>query len=213
MSRALDDSGNPIFRSNAKLPRVCGARLIEAIQSAESSILIATAHFRRFDLHNELLLAMERGVKVRMLLDQQEFHYPGKKTPNPLYDEALHKAGADVRYKVYSRFWDYRTALQMHAKYLVVDEREVLTGSLNWSENAELNTFENLVSLKDAEIVRSYVEWFERKWKYGDGELDTLIQKIEDEDGKGPCRFSPITLTGKEFAKLRESYVSGACAR
>ncbi|MEM6778222.1 MAG: phospholipase D-like domain-containing protein [Planctomycetota bacterium] len=122
---------------------------VARVGSPESSaeVAIASAHFRRADLHNELLLAMERGVSVRMILDQQEFHYRTTRTPNAIYDEALALAGADVRYKVYSRFWDYRTALQMHCKFLIVDDREVLTGSLNWSENAELGTFECLARI------------------------------------------------------------------
>ncbi|MEO1527044.1 MAG: phosphatidylserine/phosphatidylglycerophosphate/cardiolipin synthase family protein [Planctomycetota bacterium] len=202
--------GEPTFRSVGKLPGVCGSRLIKAIQSAKSEIRIASAHFRRFDLHNELLLAMERGVKVRMLLDQQEFHYDRTKTPNALYDEALQKAGADVRYKVYSRFWDYRTALQMHAKYLIVDDSEVLTGSLNWSENAELGTFENLIALTDSSAAAKYIERFEMKWRYGEGRLDALMADVRKNDE--PCNFKPLTLNGAQLRELRECYSRDACS-
>ncbi|MEM6468065.1 MAG: phosphatidylserine/phosphatidylglycerophosphate/cardiolipin synthase family protein [Planctomycetota bacterium] len=203
--------GQPTFRTAAELPGACGSRLIKAIQAADSEILIASAHFRRFDLHNELLLAMQRGVKVRMVFDQQEFHYAGTKTPNALYDEALQRAGAEVRYKVYSRFWDYRTALQLHLKCMVVDRQEVLTGSLNWSENAELGTFENLVVIDDEETVAKYVERYQMIDSYGKGKLDGLVAGIRKEDGKGPCTFKPITLNGEELAFLRKQYKASAC--
>ncbi|MEM1228059.1 MAG: phosphatidylserine/phosphatidylglycerophosphate/cardiolipin synthase family protein [Planctomycetota bacterium] len=203
--------GEPTFRSAAELPGICGERLIQAIRSAESSIKVASAHFRRADLHNELLLAMERGVSVRMILDQQEFHYRTTRTPNAIYDEALALAGADVRYKVYSRFWDYRTALQLHCKFLVVDDREVLTGSLNWSENAELGTFENLISLTESPVVAKYADRFETIWRYGDGRLESLIDKVNESGGTAPCSFAPISLTGAELSELRRAYDDGAC--
>lgn len=201
--------GQPTFRSASELPGVCGSRLIKAIRSAKSEIRIATAHFRRFDLHNELLRALKRGVTVRLLLDQQEFHYDRTRTPNALYDEALEKAGALVRYKVYSRFWDYRTALQMHAKYMVVDDREVLTGSLNWSENAELGTFENLVALDDQSVVAKYTDRFEMKWRYGESLFASLKQKVRENDQ--PCNFKPMTLTASQLKELRECYSRDAC--
>ncbi|WP_162273228.1 phospholipase D family protein [Rubripirellula obstinata] len=152
----------------------------------------------------------ENSSPRRTLTDQQEFHYRTTRTPNAIYDEALAKAGADVRYKVYSRFWDYRTALQLHCKFMIVDEREVLTGSLNWSENAELGTLENLISL-DGEIVSKYVGKFETMWAYGNGKLSGLKSRVKKADGKSPCSFKPISLSGPELAELRRLYKAGAC--
>ena len=109
------------------------------------------------------------------------------------FDCAKSKAGADFRYKVYSPYWDYKTALQMHCKYMVVDDATVYTGSLNWSENSELRTFENLLRLREAELVKQYVERFEMKWKYGEGKLEGVIGEVREHDGKSPCHFSPMT--------------------
>ncbi|WP_420821373.1 phospholipase D-like domain-containing protein [Rubripirellula obstinata] len=64
--------GEPTFRAGSDLPGVCGERLIKAIRSVKKTIQIASAHFRRFDMHDELLAAMARGVSVRIMLDQRK---------------------------------------------------------------------------------------------------------------------------------------------
>ena len=204
--------GSPTFRTKVSLDDgVCGNRMIEAIEASKKGIKIATAHYRRHDLHDALLRAMKRGVQVEVLLDQQERHPDSTSTSNALYDEALALAGAEVRYKVYSRCWNFRTALQMHCKYMIVDERLVLTGSLNWSENAELKTFENLVVVTDFDVVAKYVDRFQMKWNYGKGKLNGVVAKLKGSKGRYPCSFPPMSLTYDEIESLYSLYADGAC--
>ena len=49
----------------------------------------------------------------------------------------------------------------MHHKVIVVDERLVMTGSYNFSANAEKRNDENLVVLHNPGIARRFVEEFE----------------------------------------------------
>ena len=61
----VDYRGRRIFRTKAKLEDgVCGRVLIDAIGKAETSIKIATTHFRRKDIADALQEALKRGVKV-----------------------------------------------------------------------------------------------------------------------------------------------------
>ena len=52
----------------------------------------------------------------------------------------------------------------LHHKVIVVDERIVITGSLNFSTNAEENNDENVIIIDNAEIARLYMQEFERVW-------------------------------------------------
>ena len=52
----------------------------------------------------------------------------------------------------------------LHHKVIVVDERIVITGSLNFSTNAEENNDENVIIIDNPEIARLYTQEFDRVW-------------------------------------------------
>jgi phosphatidylserine/phosphatidylglycerophosphate/cardiolipin synthase-like enzyme len=47
----------------------------------------------------------------------------------------------------------------------VLDKKVVLTGSFNWTRAASEQNFENVVITNESEIVKSFVQEFERLWK------------------------------------------------
>jgi len=200
---------------------VAGTKIINAIDSAHQSIKIATTHFRRRDVANALRRAMvDRGVRVTLITDQQEYRagsIPAEDPQGLHLEEALVRDGADVRYKTYMYRWHAGKALQMHSKYLIVDDQLVLTGSFNWSNNSETGSFENLHVWTDDSVVSSYRNNFQKISRYGDdgnGSSDRfhqLLDEIRAQDGRAPCLFQPITLTGQELDRLRRAYRSGAC--
>lgn len=52
----------------------------------------------------------------------------------------------------------------MHNKVIVVDERYVITGSLNFSTNAEESNDENVIIIDNPDIAKLYLQNFERIW-------------------------------------------------
>ncbi len=52
----------------------------------------------------------------------------------------------------------------LHHKVVIVDERIVITGSLNFSDNANDSNDENVIIVDNAEIAALYLEEFERVW-------------------------------------------------
>ena len=63
----------------------------------------------------------------------------------------------------------------LHDKVIVVDERIVITGSLNFSTNAEESNDENVIIIDNADIARLYMQEFERIWKVGsDPDIATI---------------------------------------
>jgi phosphatidylserine/phosphatidylglycerophosphate/cardiolipin synthase-like enzyme len=63
----------------------------------------------------------------------------------------------------------------LHHKVIVVDERIVITGSMNFSTNAEESNDENVIIIDNAEIARLYLQEFERVWDLG---IDPDVQEI-----------------------------------
>jgi phosphatidylserine/phosphatidylglycerophosphate/cardiolipin synthase-like enzyme len=55
----------------------------------------------------------------------------------------------------------------LHHKVIVVDERYVITGSMNFSTNAETSNDENVIIIDNMEMARLYINEFERVWSIG----------------------------------------------
>ena len=65
----------------------------------------------------------------------------------------------------------------LHHKVVIVDERIVITGSLNFSDNANDSNDENVIIVDNADIASLYLEEFERVWEVAN----------DVEDGKFDC--------------------------
>jgi phosphatidylserine/phosphatidylglycerophosphate/cardiolipin synthase-like enzyme len=57
------------------------------------------------------------------------------------------------------------TPNHMHHKFMVVDDRSLLTGSYNWTRSAARYNHENIVLIHESCVVRSFLKEFERLWK------------------------------------------------
>ena len=90
-----------------------------------------------------------------------------------------------MRFKYYSYRWHYSTAKQMHHKYLLIDGDELYTGSYNLSDNAEHNTFENMLvfrGLPFGALISAYQDNFLALWDTArdDGTYDELYDRWFD---------------------------------
>jgi phosphatidylserine/phosphatidylglycerophosphate/cardiolipin synthase-like enzyme len=214
--------------------------LVAGINSATQSIHVASGHVRSRPVA-EALIAKKRAnpqLDVRVYLDSQEYI---SKTTHDMQVDALESClatattearkrdctdrgflfgyqlasdgGIDVRYKYYAYRWDHSYAPQMHHKYMVIDGKDLYTGSYNLSDNAEHETFENMTLWKGTEnaaLVASFEANFESIWNTGnDGKLAALKQKIATQSTI-PIVFDPMALTHAEVTDLK-SKIRTAC--
>lgn len=207
---------------------------VAAIDSAEQSIRIASGHLRSRPIAEALMakIAAHPEMDIRIYLDDQEYisdWYHAEQLSE--YDACLAEAeteaqirnctdkgfyfgyevgqaGGGVRYKYYAYRWHYSYAEQMHHKYMIIDGDELWTGSYNLSDNAEHNTFENVLVFRGPEfapLVASYADNFERLWNTGrsEGLLADLSAEISTADVI-PIVFDPMALTWQEVTDLKE---------
>jgi phosphatidylserine/phosphatidylglycerophosphate/cardiolipin synthase-like enzyme len=53
----------------------------------------------------------------------------------------------------------------MNYRFAIFDGKKVITGSFDWSEASEKWNYENLIVIREAEVVTSYQREFERLWR------------------------------------------------
>jgi len=98
-----------------------------------------------------IILAQERGVVVRVLIDNLQASQRGAD------DEKLEAQGIEVRRDTQSG--------AMHHKFCIGDGNAVITGSFNWSVNADQRNAENFVIVRLRYAVADFQREFKRIWK------------------------------------------------
>jgi len=210
--------------------------LVAAIEGATESIHVASGHLRSRPVAEALMAkaAAEPDLDIKVYLDGQEFisaathdiqieeleeclASAGDSTTKIrdcndsgfLFGLAVGNAGVHVRYKYYSYRWSASNALQMHHKYMIVDGDELWTGSYNLSDNAEHNTFENMLHFSGpdaAALVERYESNFAAMWDAGRAEdlLGALRHTVSTvATGSVPLVFTPMALEWQEVTDLK----------
>jgi len=127
--------------------------IIPLVNSATQSIRFLAFSFTDYPLAEAMIKRSQNGVGVAGV-----FEKVGSDTDAAELD-TLFCAQVPVRTDGNSSF--------MHHKVIVVDERYVITGSLNYSTNAEESNDENVIIIDNPEIARLYMQEFERVWSRG----------------------------------------------
>jgi phosphatidylserine/phosphatidylglycerophosphate/cardiolipin synthase-like enzyme len=227
------------FRANGK-DTVADA-LVRAIKGAEKSIHIASGHLRSRPVAEalEAKRAQAPTVDIRVYLDSQEYISKSGHDAQVaeraacitaaagnasalancndngfLFGYEAGLAGVSVKYKYYAYRWDASYAPQMHNKFMIVDAKALYTGSYNLSDNAEHETFENMLSFSGpayAALVASYEKTFEKLWRTGEaeGKLAELEGRLTG-TGPVPIVFDAVALDWTQITTLKAK-IRAAC--
>lgn len=126
--------GNPATAAHFSPNGGCKAVIVGELAAARSEVLVQAYSFTCPDIVAALIAAADRGVRVCVLLD--------KSNESETYSAigALNGHGIDVRV-------DASHAIA-HNKVMVIDGWTVLTGSFNFTRQAEKENAENLLVLR-----------------------------------------------------------------
>ena len=126
------------------------SHLVSLVEGAQESVRFMAFSFTHDDLAAALLDQAQAGLDIKGIFETR-----GSETPySELYSLAC--AGLEVRQDGNPR--------TMHHKVLVIDGRTVVTGSFNFSDNADESNDENAVILSNSVIARQYLREFDRLW-------------------------------------------------
>src|SRR5665648_444959 len=116
--------------------------IIKNINQAQASINIAMYIFTDREIALPLVKAHERGVKVRLYLDQDQVDYQ--------YSQSRFLVQRGIKTRI-----SYNNYI-MHNKFAVIDNRILLSGSYNWTFSANNRNDENLMVIDDPEIIEIF---------------------------------------------------------
>ena len=150
------DRGNWFFKLVGWVPTVnchfspkngCTDAVVREIARARSEVLVQAYSFTSPPIAQALLSAHQRGVRVSLLLDHSNEHETHTELPF-------------LREKGLVPLIDSQHAIA-HNKIIIIDRRTLITGSFNFTNQAEEHNAENLLVLRHhPDIVLAYRQNF-----------------------------------------------------
>ncbi len=122
--------------------------IIQKIISCEKSIDIAAFVLTSGDIADKLSLAKERGVKIRIVIDDKQ------RKKKDIVLEFLRDEGFDLHYL------KGNVGGFMHNTFAIFDNKTVITGSYNWTEYSEKFNYENAIITDDENVVNKFRDEF-----------------------------------------------------
>ena len=148
------------------------------LQQAVERIDIAVFFLTHKGIAEDLILAHQRGVKVRVIMDATAAKN----------GYAKHRLLRAVGIPVKVEDWGGK----MHAKSAVIDGRAVVTGSMNWTSAGEGGNDENTIIVYSEAHAQQYTAWFERVWAQID---DKWLHRDPDPESLDSSRRAPTAPT------------------
>ena len=132
------------------------AEVIENLLSAATTSIDAALYgFGSQRLARALEEAQARKLRLRLVIDGNKYR------ENPGCQRLLAEQGLSFRL-AYGRDG---AGSKMHHKFALLDRKVVLTGSYNWTSSSEEKNYENLLILRNPDLVEAYRAEFAALWE------------------------------------------------
>jgi phosphatidylserine/phosphatidylglycerophosphate/cardiolipin synthase-like enzyme len=144
-------AGSPILTTCFTPGQNCEAMIVSQIDRAKSELLIQSYKFTNRAVVRAMERAQDRGVKVRLILDDS------LEKRNTKTFQKMRDSGIDLRLDD-----AVKTA---HNKVIVVDHSTVITGSFNFTESAADKNAENIIIVEGSpKVADEYARNWEKRY-------------------------------------------------
>jgi len=128
----------------------CTKAIVKEIDNAISEILVQSYSFTSEPIAKALVNANKRGVTIQVILDKSQ------KTEK--YSLAIFLANSGI-----STYIDSIHTIA-HNKIIIIDKETVITGSFNFTSDAEEKNAENVIIIRSKELAAIYIDnWNKHK--------------------------------------------------
>lgn len=128
----------------------CTQQIVNVIDTTQKTLLIQAYQFTSPPISKAVVLAKRRGVDVKVILDKSQYTQ-GK------YCSAVFFAHEGVPVWI-----DYKPSIA-HNKIMISDQARIITGSFNFSKNAQEHNAENMLIITDPQLASKYTRNFDRR--------------------------------------------------
>jgi phosphatidylserine/phosphatidylglycerophosphate/cardiolipin synthase-like enzyme len=128
-------------------------KLLEEMEATTSTLDVAIHEISSLEIAQALVKARQRGVKVRIITDSKQAKMRTSKITYLIQQGVLIKVLGGKERGV------------MNLRFAIFDEKRVLTGSFDWSDDSLRWNYENLFMIDERETVTIFQKEFEKLWR------------------------------------------------
>ena len=155
------------------------AALAQAIDQSQYSVDVAAYDLDLWSIRDALIRAHRRGVEVRVVTEADNL---GRREIADLVTARIAVLGDNL-------------PSLMHHKFVVIDQLEVWTGSMNWTLGSAYRGNNNLLAIRSRELATSYMREFEEMFlenRFGAlSRADTPVPRVVIGAAEVHVLFSP----------------------
>lgn len=160
----------PLFSPKDK---IITKSIIPLIDSSKKYIYIPAFLLTHDELSASLVKAKNRGVDVKLIID----------ATNPVNSRSkvkyLRQANIPVKVENY--------AGKLHSKSIIIDDKYIISGSMNFSNSGENKNDENCLIIIDTRLARYYRGFFEYLWAKIPDKYSKINPNPESKNSIGSC--------------------------
>lgn len=132
-------------------PSGCGELIAKWISRAQKEVLVQAYGLTSQKIIDALIQASKNGCSVRIILDRSNMYDPRSGM------HRLMKAGQNIEIKI-----DKASGIA-HNKVMIIDRSSVISGSFNFTKDADKRNVENVILINDVSIAKQYLNnWHKR---------------------------------------------------
>jgi phosphatidylserine/phosphatidylglycerophosphate/cardiolipin synthase-like enzyme len=129
----------------------CAQMIIDEINHENNSILVQAYQLTSADIAKALVEAKRRGVMVKIILDKTQ------------YTQKRYSAATFFDHAGIPVWIDVKPAIAHNKIIILGNSNEVITGSYNYSKNAEYKNAENVLIIKSKDLAKIYTQNFQKR--------------------------------------------------
>jgi len=148
-------------------------KVITLIDFAQNYIYIPAFLITHKDLTAALIRAKARGVEIKIIIDANSTGT--KNTKHAL----LRQNGIQLKTENF--------AGKLHSKSIIIDDKYIVAGSMNFSNSGENKNDENLLIIENSKLAITYKNFFEYLWRKIPDKWLTQNAMAESKDSVGSC--------------------------
>jgi len=130
----------------------CTEAVVTAVANARTTLHVQAYSFSSYPITKAIIAAQTRGVRVEVILDKSQ--RTEKYSALPALLTAQVPTWIDAAHQI------------AHNKIMIIDGETVITGSFNFTRNAEYHNAENLLVVRDKALAERYEANFQEHLRH-----------------------------------------------